>query len=59
DGVAVVRLAGVERASGERYAKEAYEFRKWIDEVRKTEFLKGWLRVLEDRSKVTINEKFL
>jgi peptidyl-prolyl cis-trans isomerase D len=59
DGVAVVRLSDLERASEQRYAKEAQEFRKWIDEVRKTEFLKGWLRVLEDRSKVTINEKLL
>jgi len=59
EGVAVVRLAKVEVASDEQYAKEAQAFEKWVLEVRKTEFLKGWIRLLEDRSKIDINEKLL
>jgi peptidyl-prolyl cis-trans isomerase D len=59
DGVAVVRLLGVEKASDEQYAKEADAFKGWVVEVRKTEFLKGWLHLLEQRSKITMNDKNL
>jgi len=57
DGVAVVRLASVEKASEEQYAKEATVFEKWVLEVRQTDFLKGWLRLFEDRAKITMREK--
>lgn len=59
EGVAVVRLADVEKASDEQFAKEEKAFEKWVLEVRKTEFLKGWIRLLEERSKIDINEKLL
>lgn len=58
-GVAVVRLNEVEEASNEQFAKDAPAFEKWILEVRKTEFLKGWQKLLEERAKITINEKLL
>jgi peptidyl-prolyl cis-trans isomerase D len=58
-GVAVVRLTEVEEASDEQFAKDAPAFEKWILEVRKTEFLKGWLKLLEERAKITINDKLL
>jgi peptidyl-prolyl cis-trans isomerase D len=57
EGVAVLRLLDVERATDQQYARDAETFERWVLEVRKTEFLKGWLRVLEQRSKVSINEK--
>lgn len=57
DGVAVVKLASVEKASEDQYAKDAPMFEKWVLEVRQTDFLKGWLRLLEDQSKITIREK--
>jgi peptidyl-prolyl cis-trans isomerase D len=59
DGVAVVKLKAVERAGDEQFTKEAKAFEKWVLEVRKTEFLKGWIRLLEERSKIDINEKLL
>jgi peptidyl-prolyl cis-trans isomerase D len=59
EGVAVVRLVGLEQAGDEQYAKEADAFERWVVEVRKTEFLKGWLRLFEERSKITINDKNL
>ncbi len=58
-GVAIVRLNEVAKASDEQFAKDAPAFEKWILEVRKTEFLKGWQKLLEERAKITINEKLL
>lgn len=58
-GVAVVRLTDVMEASDEQFAKDAPTFERWILEVRKTEFLKGWLKLLEEKAKITINEKQL
>ncbi len=58
-GVAIVRLAKVEPASEDDYEKGASEFRNWVLEVRRTEFLKGWLRMLRDRSTIDINQKLL
>ncbi|MGC8604036.1 MAG: peptidylprolyl isomerase, partial [Desulfomonilaceae bacterium] len=58
-GVAIVRLAKIEPASEEDYEKGATEFRNWVLEVRRTEFLKGWLRMLRDRSNIDINQKLL
>jgi len=57
DGVAVVRLASVEKASDEQFARDARTFEKWVLEVRQTDFLKGWLRLLEEQAKITIREK--
>jgi len=54
DGIAVVRLAGVERTSDEEYAKEADEFKRWGLEVRQTEILTGWLKTLKDKAQIKI-----
>jgi peptidyl-prolyl cis-trans isomerase D len=59
DGAAVVRLVGMEQGSDEKYSKEADAFKGWVVEVRKTEFLKGWLRLFEEKSKIKINDKNL
>jgi len=58
-GVAVVRLTGIERASDEQYEKEAPVFERWVLEVRKTDFLKGWVKKLRDTAKIEINPKLL
>ncbi len=58
-GVAIVKLAKVVPASQEEYEKGAAEFKNWVLEVRKTEFLKGWLRMLRDKSNIDINQKLL
>ena len=58
-GAAVIRLIDLQRASDEQYVKDSGSFERWIREVRKTEFLKGWLRVLEEKAKIDINEKRL
>jgi peptidyl-prolyl cis-trans isomerase D len=59
DGVAVVRLAKVNRAGDEQYSKEAPAFERWILEVRKTDFLKGWIRKLKSKAQIEINRKLL
>lgn len=59
DGVAVVRLVRIDRASDEKYEKEADEFEKWVVEVRKTDFLKGWVRRLRDKAQIDINRRLL
>jgi hypothetical protein len=57
EGVAVVRLVSVEKANEDQFAKDAPVFEKWVLEVRQTDFLKGWLRMFEERSKITMREK--
>jgi peptidyl-prolyl cis-trans isomerase D len=59
EGIAVVRLVGLEQASDEQYAKEADAFEGRVVESRKTEFFRGWLRLFEEKSKITINDKNL
>jgi peptidyl-prolyl cis-trans isomerase D len=59
DGVAVVRLTDVQVAGEERYAKEGPALERWIGEVRRKEFLEGWLRILQQKSQVQLNEKLL
>jgi peptidyl-prolyl cis-trans isomerase D len=58
-GVAVVRLRDIERASEERYAKEAEAFAKWIKELRQREFLEGWLRRLKETATIDVQAKAL
>lgn len=58
-GVAVVRLQKVDEASESKYEEEAPSFEKWVLEVRKTDFLKGWLRKLRDKAEIEINDKLL
>ena len=58
-GTAIVRLLSIEPASEDEYAKGASEFRNWVLEVKRTEFLKGWLRMLRDKSSIDINQKSL
>ncbi|HMK35975.1 MAG TPA: SurA N-terminal domain-containing protein [Desulfomonilaceae bacterium] len=59
DGVAVVRLVKTETASDEQFAREAAAIEKWVLEVRQAEFLKGWLKVMAEKSKIDLNEKYL
>jgi peptidyl-prolyl cis-trans isomerase D len=59
DGVAVVRLVGLEQGSDEQYAKEVGDFERRVVQVQKTEFLRGWLGLLEQKSKIEINDKNL
>jgi peptidyl-prolyl cis-trans isomerase D len=56
-GVAVVRLTSVEKASDESYEKERAAFEKWVSEVRRAEFLQGWLKTFESKARVTANKK--
>jgi peptidyl-prolyl cis-trans isomerase D len=56
-GVAVVRLSDVQRADDKQYEKEEEPFQKWVLGVRQTDIRKGWIRLLEDRSQVSISEK--
>ena len=58
-GVGIVRLLKTDPASQEEYTKGAAEFKNWVLEVRRTEFLKGWLRMLRDKSSIDINQKAL
>jgi peptidyl-prolyl cis-trans isomerase D len=57
DGMVVVRLTGMDTAPDERFEKESQAFEHWVLEVRRTEILKGWLRVLEDKAKIDIAQK--
>lgn len=60
DGAAaVVKLNGIEKASDEQFKKDKVAFESWVSEVRKTEFLKGWIKLLEDRAKIEINDKLM
>lgn len=59
DGVAVVKLLKLERASDELFAKESTAFGAWVAEVRKTELLKGWIRSMREKSSVEINQKLM
>lgn len=56
-GVAVVRLSDVQRADDKKYEKEEEPFQKWVLGVRQTDIRKGWIRLLENRSQVSISEK--
>ncbi len=58
-GIAVVRLSRIQPADEARYAKEAPNVERWVREVRQTEFLKGWLRLLEKKSEIELNDKVL
>lgn len=57
--VAVVRLVSVERGSEERYAKEAIQQEARLRGLKQRYFLDGWLKVMERRSKVELNERML
>ena len=59
EGIAVFRLTAIEAASNEKFAKEAKRFETWIESVRTTEYVNGWLKLLKDRSQIKVNEKIL
>lgn len=59
EGVAIVRLLKIDKASDELYAKESNAFGAWVSEVRKTELLKGWIRALRDKASIEINQKLM
>ena len=58
-GLAVVRLSKTEQAGDDKFEKDASAFEKWVLEVRKTDFLKGWLRLLREKAKINVNPKLL
>ncbi len=58
-GFAVLKLTDVKKPPDERYEQELASLKKWVVEVRKTEFLKGWLKVLGEKAEIDINEKYL
>jgi len=57
EGAAVVRLAQMEQATDEQYRKDAIFFEQWVLQVRRTEVLKGWIRLLESRAKIDVGQK--
>ena len=57
DGVAVVRLAGMDVEPDERYETESKIFEPWVLQVRQREILNGWLRVLEEKAKIDMPRK--
>ncbi len=59
EGVAVVRLVEIKRASDKRYEEEKANFKRWIVEVRRTEFLKGWIDALKEKSEVVVHDRRL
>jgi peptidyl-prolyl cis-trans isomerase D len=59
DGIGIVRLARLEPATDAAYEQGAPEFRRRGDRIRRTEFVQGWLKVLEEQSKIKINDKML
>ncbi|MEW6350008.1 MAG: SurA N-terminal domain-containing protein [Thermodesulfobacteriota bacterium] len=58
-GIGIVRLSRIEKAGDEAYQKAAPGFKQFYERVRRTEFVQGWLKVLEDQSKITIHDKKL
>jgi peptidyl-prolyl cis-trans isomerase D len=58
-GVAVVRLLSVQPASEIQFEKEAPMVERWVREVRQTEFLKGWLGLLEKKSEIELADRSL
>ncbi len=58
-GMAVVRLAKTEPAGEDKFEKDASAFEKWVLEVRKTDFLKGWVRLLREKATINVNPKLL
>ena len=58
-GIAVVRLAGVEKAGDEQYAKEAKAMERWVIGWRQSEFLEGWLKRFKKKSEIDIRDKSL
>lgn len=59
DGVAIVRLANLAPADGEQFKKEEKQFTRWIVEVRKTEFLTGWIKEFKSKANIEINERIM
>jgi peptidyl-prolyl cis-trans isomerase D len=58
-GIAVVRLLSIQPASETQFQKEAPMVERWVREVRQTDFLKGWLSLLEKKSEIELNDKNL
>ncbi len=59
EGIAIIRLAEMEAAGDEQFAKEANKFETWIVNVRTTEYINGWLKLLRERSEIKVNENIL
>ncbi len=59
DGIGIVRLSRIEKATDEAYQKAAPDFKRLIERIRRNEFVQGWLKGLEEQSKVTRHDKKL
>ncbi len=59
EGSAIIRLIKVEEGTDEQYAKDAPAIEKWVLDVRKQEFLKGWLKMMESKSTIDVHDKNL
>jgi peptidyl-prolyl cis-trans isomerase D len=57
DGIAVFRLLEVMPAGEEDYEQQEQMFKGVIVQVRKTEYLEGWLKLLRDRAKIDIGTR--
>ncbi len=57
DGSVIVRLTKIDKGTDEQFAKDSAAIEKWVLDVRKAEFLKGWLKTMEDKAKIDINDK--
>jgi peptidyl-prolyl cis-trans isomerase D len=59
EGIALIRLKELEKADQAKFEKEKESFKRWITQVRATDYLNSWLKLLRDRSQIEVNEKFL
>ncbi|MBD3398129.1 hypothetical protein GF413_03600, partial [Candidatus Micrarchaeota archaeon] len=58
EGIALIRLKNLKRADEAEFEKEKASFERWITRVRANEYLNSWIKLLEDRSQIEINEKY-
>jgi peptidyl-prolyl cis-trans isomerase D len=58
-GSAIVRLIKLEESPEADYAKDAPAIEKWVLDVRKQEFLRGWLQLMKSKSNIDVRDKNL
>ncbi len=59
EGIGLIRLKKLKEADNAEFEKEKEAFQGWITQVRATEYLNSWLKLLRDRSKIEIHDRFL
>lgn len=59
EGIGLIRLKKLVRADKSKFQKEKETFQGWITQVRATEYLNSWLKLLRDRSQIEIHDRFL